>query len=86
MTRLDALRAIVDTDQEPEPEGCQCEQSLQATCDRLAKSVMDLQDENASLKKADQDAWMLAEEVLQAATLEEAKRLASVYLGLEQPW
>jgi hypothetical protein len=84
MTRLDALRAIVDTDSGT--DGCQCEQALQATTDRLAKSVMDLQDEVASLKKAEQDAWTLAEEVLQAVTLEEAKLKASIYLGLADPF
>jgi hypothetical protein len=82
MTRLDALRAIVDT----EADGCHCEQALQATTDRLTKSVVDLQDENASLKKAEQDAWTLAEEVLQAVTLDEAKLKASIYLGLADPF
>jgi hypothetical protein len=39
-----------------------------------------------SLKKAEQDAWTLAEEVLQAVTLDEAKRKASIYLGLADPF
>jgi hypothetical protein len=84
MTRLDALRALVDTGSEA--DGCHCEQALQSTSDRLAKSVMELQDEVASLKQSEQDAWTLAEEVLQAETLEHAQRLASIYLGLADPF
>jgi hypothetical protein len=82
MTRLDALRAIVDT----EPEGCHCEQALQATCDRYAAELVTLRDEVTSLKKSEQDAWTLAEQVLQAATLDEAKLKASIYLGLTPPF
>jgi hypothetical protein len=82
MTRLDALRAIVDT----EPEGCRCEQALQATCDRYAAELVTLRDEITSLKQSEQDAWTLAEEVLQATTLEAAKAKASIYLGLESPF
>jgi hypothetical protein len=70
----------------PAPEGCNCEQALQVTTDRLAKSVVDLQDEVVSLKQMEQDAWTLAEEVLQATTLEDAKAKASIYLGLTTPF
>lgn len=82
MTRLDALRAIVDT----EPDGCHCEQALQATCDRYAAELVTLRDEVTSLKQSEQDAWTLAEEVLQAETLEGAKAKASIYLGLAEPF
>lgn len=84
MTRLDALRAIVDTD--AESDGCNCEQALQSTCDRYAAELVTLRDEVTSLKRGEQEAWTLAEEVLQAETLADAKRKASIYLGLTTPF
>lgn len=69
-----------------ESEGCHCEQALQATHDRLVRDLLKIQDEVASLKQSEQDAWTLAEEVLQAETLEGAKEKASIYLGLADPF
>jgi hypothetical protein len=70
----------------PEPDGCTCEQALQATVDRLSRENHSLRDEISGLTKADRDGYTLAQDVLQAETLGAAKRKASIYLGLEQPF
>lgn len=70
----------------PEPDGCNCEQALQATCDRLKADLATLRDELVSLHQADRDAAKMAQEVIQAVTLEEAKQKARVYLGLATPF
>lgn len=72
--------------EQPDDETCSCEQGLQATRDRLVRDLTKIQDELVSLKQAEQDAWTLAEEVLQAETLEGAKEKARIYLGLADPF
>ena len=70
----------------PEPEGCICEQALQARVDRLSREAMSLRDEISSLREADASAAKMAQEVIQAETLEQAKQKARIYLGLEEPF
>lgn len=67
----------------PEPDGCHCEQALQVMCDALR---IDRDAARASLEQADREGYTLAQDVLQAVTLEEAKRKASIYLGLSTPF
>jgi hypothetical protein len=70
----------------PVPDGCDCEQALDAKVDRLSRENHSLRDELSVLKAADADAAKMAQEVIQAETLEEAKDKARVYLGLASPF
>jgi hypothetical protein len=70
-----------------ETEGsCLCEPDLLGEVERLTRIVRDLSAEVESLKQGDREAADLAQKVIQAVTLEEAKSAARIYLGLQEPF
>jgi hypothetical protein len=82
---VDHCDLICETCKETE-SACLCEPDLLGTVEDLTRTVAALSTEIESLKQGDREAAELAERVIQAVTLAEAKSAARIYLGLQEPF